>query len=324
MYAIEVLGEGGTSGTLHPLGPSPTYLGRGPQNDLCVLDPTVSGRHLAVWVAEGLVFVEDLGSRNGTHVLGKRIAGIVRVQPGDDVLAGEGTRLRILREPSNIRSDPGLSWAVEDAAANVRYPVRSDRFRIGGGADDDLVVAGMPSSLGTLLFHRNGEIWLGIDDGEREISAGEPFVVGDRTLVVRPVPVAVSVTIEREETRYPYLLTVDMHAAGGPYAEVEHEFSGVKHRLVSQNRAVLLYLLAKKREEDEAAGVDVEEAGWCDDYDVMIGIWGKTAADAPLSKLNTLVCRLRAELREGGFDPWFIEKRRGATRARMSAVKIAS
>src|SRR6187549_1273162 len=95
MFVIEVLGGDGGGGVHHPLGPTPTYLGRGPQNDLLVLDPTVPARHLAVWVAEGRVFVEDLASRNGTHVLGKRITGIVRVLPGDEVVAGEGTRLRI-------------------------------------------------------------------------------------------------------------------------------------------------------------------------------------------------------------------------------------
>ena len=120
--------------------------------------------YLAVWVAEGRVFVEDLGSRNGTHVLGTRITGIVRVLPGDEVLAGEGTRLRFIRVSAGQATEPAVAWTVEDAAANVRYPVRSDRFRIGGDVADDLVVAGLPGGAATLLFHRNGEIWLGIDD----------------------------------------------------------------------------------------------------------------------------------------------------------------
>jgi len=324
MFAIEVIGEGGAGGVRHPLGPTPTYLGRGPQNDLVVLDPTVSARHLAVWVAEGRVFVEDLGSRNGTHVRGARISGVARVLPGDEVVAGDGTRLRFLSVSSGQVTEPAVAWTVEDAAANVRYPVRSDRFRIGGEAGDDLVVAGLPGGAATLLFHRNGEIWLGIEDEEREIADGEAFVVGPRTLAVRRVGAAVSATVEREATRYPYVLAVDLRAAGGPYAEIEHAGSGAKHRLVGETRAVLLYLLARKHEEDGAAGVDEEEAGWCDDRDVMVGIWGKGGGDAPLSKLNTLVCRVRQEVREAGFDPWFIEKRRGATRARARAVKVTS
>jgi len=35
----------------------------------------------------------------------------------------------------------------------------------------------------------------------------------------------------------------------------------------------------------------------------MVGSWGRDGNTVPLSKLNTLICRVRQGLREAGFDP---------------------
>ena len=38
--------------------------------------------------------------------------------------------------------------------------------------------------------------------------------------------------------------------------------------------------------------------------------------------IKVLLCRLRGELKESGFDPWFFEKRRGALRIRVLDAEI--
>jgi len=43
-------------------------IGRLSGNDLVLSDPTVSGRHARIVFAEGEVFIEDLGSQNGTYL----------------------------------------------------------------------------------------------------------------------------------------------------------------------------------------------------------------------------------------------------------------
>ena len=45
-------------------------IGRLPGTDLVLDDPAVSGRHARVVYEAGEVFIEDLGSRNGTHIVG--------------------------------------------------------------------------------------------------------------------------------------------------------------------------------------------------------------------------------------------------------------
>lgn len=52
-------------GTLH--------VGRNHDNDLCIDDLTVSGRHAQIVTVFGSTYVEDLGSTNGTSVNGKKV-----------------------------------------------------------------------------------------------------------------------------------------------------------------------------------------------------------------------------------------------------------
>ncbi len=48
-------------------------VGRGPRCDLVLEDPGISKKHIRFYVREGLCYVEDLGSRNGFTIDGKRL-----------------------------------------------------------------------------------------------------------------------------------------------------------------------------------------------------------------------------------------------------------
>ncbi len=70
-------------------------VGAASESELCLADdPYVSRRHAALEVRDGVVYVRDLGSSNGTFV---QITGERAVQDGDWVVLGT-TRLRIRRE----------------------------------------------------------------------------------------------------------------------------------------------------------------------------------------------------------------------------------
>jgi pSer/pThr/pTyr-binding forkhead associated (FHA) protein len=56
--------------------------------DLVVVQPTVSGHHCRLSEATAGLFLEDLGSSNGTYVNGVRIASATRVSPSDIVTLG--------------------------------------------------------------------------------------------------------------------------------------------------------------------------------------------------------------------------------------------
>ncbi|MFW5920988.1 MAG: FHA domain-containing protein [Polyangiales bacterium] len=63
-------------------------IGRDPGNDVTLDHPTVSGRHATLArQPNGTIFVNDLGSTNGTYLNGERIETAV-AQPGDSVFVG--------------------------------------------------------------------------------------------------------------------------------------------------------------------------------------------------------------------------------------------
>jgi pSer/pThr/pTyr-binding forkhead associated (FHA) protein len=65
-------------------------LGRaGDGNTVCLAERNVSRRHARFLKANGAVFLEDLGSANGTRVNGERLATRRRIRPGDLVQIGD-------------------------------------------------------------------------------------------------------------------------------------------------------------------------------------------------------------------------------------------
>ncbi|MFE4395713.1 MULTISPECIES: DUF1707 and FHA domain-containing protein [Streptomycetaceae] len=63
-------------------------IGRLPGSGLRLHDPSVSRNHAELRHERDGWMLYDLGSTNGTHVNGRRIAGGVRVRPGDQVRFG--------------------------------------------------------------------------------------------------------------------------------------------------------------------------------------------------------------------------------------------
>jgi len=75
-------------GSAYPLGGEIT-LGRAPTCSIGLPDDTFASQlHTRVYVRDGGVWVEDLGSTNGTHVNGRRLTAPVQVVAGDRVQIG--------------------------------------------------------------------------------------------------------------------------------------------------------------------------------------------------------------------------------------------
>jgi pSer/pThr/pTyr-binding forkhead associated (FHA) protein len=56
---------------------------------LTIEDPEISRKHAAIRPVDGGFEIEDLGSRNGTHVNGSRIEGATRLGGGDSIKLGQ-------------------------------------------------------------------------------------------------------------------------------------------------------------------------------------------------------------------------------------------
>ncbi len=63
-------------------------VGRGPDNDVVIDDPRVSGNHALIAMHEGRVRIMDLNSRNGTFVDGIRIGRWVDLVEGSQIVFG--------------------------------------------------------------------------------------------------------------------------------------------------------------------------------------------------------------------------------------------
>ncbi len=93
-------------------------VGRSKDADLTVDDSSVSRRHARFYRADDVWFVEDLGSRNGTELNGRRVAGAERVGSGDVVAVGS-VRLRIGDGPD--ASSPKPTDVEQETASPIGH-----------------------------------------------------------------------------------------------------------------------------------------------------------------------------------------------------------
>lgn len=66
----------------------------GRSHDLCDVDfddPKMSRQHFSIGIEYGTIYIQDLGTRNGTFLNGSRITGTEILHPGDKIIAGQNT-----------------------------------------------------------------------------------------------------------------------------------------------------------------------------------------------------------------------------------------
>jgi len=88
---LRLIVESGAQRGVYPLRSSIAVIGRGRGNAVRIPSADVSRRHCRLTTQDGRLWVEDLGSVNGTLLNGERIAGIERVRPGDNLTVGPVT-----------------------------------------------------------------------------------------------------------------------------------------------------------------------------------------------------------------------------------------
>lgn len=301
-----------------PVGEDPVRLGRDLTNSVVLLDEDVSAHHAVVQrTAEGLT-IRDLRSTNGTFVNDQRVTEPLTLDDDDLITLGASVRLRVRRsEPAAARP------VLEDLGAGTLHALDCERFTIGAGEDCDIRLNDGPARLATLMVHPDGEVWLGTSDGQRPLSVRETFELQGHAFRLNQVPVGRNATLRSAAApRYPYALSVTLEGPGGAVATLRHLVEPLSYSVTTENRATLLYFLAGRLRDDREGGRLDEEAGWCDDEDVLVAVWGRAAMRQAPSNYSVLLHRLRKELEEAGFDPWFIEKRRGAIRLRLPEVEV--
>jgi hypothetical protein len=79
---------GPATGKIVPIDMKGVRIGRDPANEMHIDDPEVSRHHARVILHNGVVWVQDAGSRNGVFVNGARVSGNQQVSPGDQIVIG--------------------------------------------------------------------------------------------------------------------------------------------------------------------------------------------------------------------------------------------
>lgn len=299
-----------------PVSSRAVSVGRGPTNDIVLPDDTVSSRHAALWADANGIMVQDLGSRNGTFINDVRVRGVSRAGIGDTVRFGENSRFKVNRGDL-VPTREGLM--LEDLGTGIKTSLPRDRLYLGDGPKADVRVVGAPEVV--LFVEGPDELFLGIEDDTVAIARDEPFEVGSHKFAVRFVPGEVNATRDAGTSSYPYRLDVTLEGGPGPRAVISEPRTGARQVVTAENRATLLWILGRKRINDLQAGQSRDTAGWADESEVLTSVWGRTIGGTA-SNLRVLMCRLRKELKEGGFDPWFLEHRAGHLRVRLDDIDV--
>ncbi|MCB9680318.1 MAG: FHA domain-containing protein [Alphaproteobacteria bacterium] len=302
------------------LGRRPVHVGRAPDNDLVLPDATISAHHATLWVEAGRAWVRDRGSKNGTFVNSDRVRGPNPLEDGDVVRFGTGSKLIARGQIAAPAGQPAVPLVVEDMDTGLKYPVVGGRFTIGSSEFANIPLDPDAEDEVALSVTPDGEIWRASMDEEGPLAIEEPFPVGARRFRVIPLPPAPTGTVDVGPSRFRYRLLCTLDGVSGAEAVIEDPSNGRRYTVEAENRAILLYLLAR-HQTDARATDDFEAQSWCADDEVSKGIWGrKGTSDA--NSLHVLVHRLRKELKKAGFDPWFLEKRRKAIRLALDDVTV--
>jgi pSer/pThr/pTyr-binding forkhead associated (FHA) protein len=85
---------GTSTGTIYKVTHGTHIIGRKENCEIRITDDGISRQHVRVRCEGDFVFVEDMESRNGTFVNGKRITAPTQLQDGDKIQVGRTTVVR--------------------------------------------------------------------------------------------------------------------------------------------------------------------------------------------------------------------------------------
>ncbi len=98
-------------GRQYPVTPKGVTVGRGPDNTIVLADEKVSWHHARVWIQGTQVYVQDLGSTNGTFVNEKQISAPRLLKAGDRITIGR-TTLQVAMTPGPASAPSMPLWPV--------------------------------------------------------------------------------------------------------------------------------------------------------------------------------------------------------------------
>jgi len=177
---LHIIVDGEIVSRLHPAPDTPLVVGRAGDCDITLEDGLVSRRHARIWCDADTWRIEDLGSRNGTRVNGKKV-GTAALADGDLVSIGRA-RIEVVIGQGPNAPGPRLEAVAGPCAGRVELLDRA-WFALGTtGAELAVVTAhdGIHAVRGIEGFGKrltlNGEP---LDGEEKNLAEGDRLWVGD-------------------------------------------------------------------------------------------------------------------------------------------------
>jgi pSer/pThr/pTyr-binding forkhead associated (FHA) protein len=93
-------------------------IGRSTNNSIVLPSPEISRRHAHLWLDGEFMFVEDLGSTNGTFVNNARLYNQVKLYDGDEIQVGDSFRL-LFTSPGGAARPPTQPHEEEVSTQNA-------------------------------------------------------------------------------------------------------------------------------------------------------------------------------------------------------------
>lgn len=118
---------GPASGQSFPLEEEST-VGRDLACEIPLSDPEISRRHARFFIREGNVYVEDLGSTNGTFLNGERIATPQQLRKGDVITLGESVAMVFDRVDTDAGTAAAFTTPPIEMTPPTPIPVQPRRY----------------------------------------------------------------------------------------------------------------------------------------------------------------------------------------------------
>ncbi len=128
-WYLEGFFQGDSNKTQQPLADLPQILGRDDRLPFVITAPSVSRNHAKIEERDGQLWVEDLGSRNGTYVNRKPISHPVVIDHGD-VLHFGTAELRLI-DALHTKTQPNLADTIDDETKFIATASLSETFPSG-------------------------------------------------------------------------------------------------------------------------------------------------------------------------------------------------
>jgi pSer/pThr/pTyr-binding forkhead associated (FHA) protein len=189
-------------------------VGRGEDNEILLLDDHISRKHARFTLQDGIVWLQDLRSANGTCVNGQRLTGGCRLFHGDELsfdaihfqLVGRGQDLTPVRKPQNltevelIRDAPRGSY--ETTEFTLGDPKQDTPLEIPDSSETGAFLLGVSEPISGYTFRtRIGRTVIGREESCDVVIRDPTVSARHAEIIVRPETTTVTNLLATNGTR---------------------------------------------------------------------------------------------------------------------------